>query len=123
MRSKLISLSGIRWLFAETLVIVLGVLIALGLNDYWNKQQDRLLAIDYIKRLQGAVAWDLEYVHESLKPTMAMKREALEYIQPIVSGREPVPENILEFFTNVARGGMMSGSVQRGYADTTFLDL
>jgi hypothetical protein len=28
------------------LVIVLGVLIALGLNDYWTKRQDNLLAID-----------------------------------------------------------------------------
>lgn len=123
MRSKLISFSGMRWLFAETLVIVLGVLIALGLNDYWTEREERSLAIDYIKRLQGAVAWDLSYVRDRLQPTMVIKREALEFIQPIVSGREPAPENILEFFSNVSRGGMMSGSAERWYADSTFLDL
>ncbi len=45
MAARLISADKFRWLFADTLVIVLGVLIALGLDDSWTDRRDRLQAI------------------------------------------------------------------------------
>ncbi len=37
------------WLLSETLVVVLGVLIALGLNDYWTGREERALELQYLK--------------------------------------------------------------------------
>ena len=39
-----------RWLFWETLIIVIGVLIAFAVNDYWSDRQDRQLELQYLKR-------------------------------------------------------------------------
>ena len=40
--------SRLHWLVSETLVIVLGVLIALGLDDYWTDRQERDLELEYL---------------------------------------------------------------------------
>ncbi len=123
MARNLISSKGIRWLLAETLVVVLGVLIALALNDFWTGQQEHRLAIDYIKRMQEDVEHDLWYVRERLHPRLREKRAALSQVLPIVRGQAPVPDDVLAFFRNVSRGGIMSAAAQPWYADTTFQDL
>ena len=43
MANEIISMAKIRWLFAETLVIVLGVLIALGLDEYRTDRYEEAL--------------------------------------------------------------------------------
>jgi hypothetical protein len=121
--NRQINVASFRWLFAETLVIVLGVLIALGLNDYWNKRQERLLAIDYVVRMQADLEYDIWFVQTRYQPRLARKREALDFIQPIVSGQVAVPEDLVSFFQAVSLGGIMSGSAQTWYADITFNDL
>jgi hypothetical protein len=123
MAARLISAGNLRWLFAETLVIVLGVLIALGLDDSWTNRQDRLLAIDYIHRLQDDVNEDLRYIRDTWLPRLRMKQDALDAIGPVVRGQVPVPEDVETFLHNVARGGIMSGSAQSWFTDTTFEDL
>ncbi len=123
MATKLVSAANVRWLFAETLVIVLGVLIALGLNDIWSARQDRLLAIDYVGRIQGDVNTDLTYIRDTWLPRLRNKRDALDAIVPVVRGQVPVPEDVETFFRNVSRGGMMSAIAQPWYVDTTFEDL
>ena len=112
MSARLLSADKIRWLFAETLVIVLGVLIALGLDDTWTDRQERLMAIDYIQRVQDDVNEDLRYIRDTWHPRLRIKRDALDAIVPVVRGQEPVPEDVVTFFRNVSRGGMMSANAQ-----------
>ena len=47
-----------RWLFWETLIIVLGVLIAFAVNDFWSDRLDRELEIQYLKRLHADIKTD-----------------------------------------------------------------
>jgi hypothetical protein len=61
MTAKLLLFGKLCWLFAETLVIVLGVLIALGLDDYRTGQHERRLANDYLHRSQGDLKRDLDF--------------------------------------------------------------
>jgi hypothetical protein len=75
MAARLISAGNLRWLFAETFVIVLGVLIAFRLDDSWTNRQDRLLAIDYIQRLQDDVNEDLKYIRDTWLPRLRMKQK------------------------------------------------
>ncbi len=118
-----ISAARFRWLFAETLVIVLGVLIALGLDEYRTERYEQRLAVEYIQRIQNDVAQDLIYLSTSWYPRLKIKHDSLDKIMPVVRGQTAVPEDLDEFFSNVARGGMQGASVSDWVTDTTFQDL
>ena len=62
MAKKTMSVKSVRWLVAETLVVVLGILIALGLDDYRTGINERRLAIEYVERIQDDVDRDLRYL-------------------------------------------------------------
>lgn len=121
--ANLVSGEKLRWLFAETLVIVLGVLIALGLDDYRTNQYERHLAIDYVQRIQNDLSRDLDYIDRIWNQRLKVKRESLETIAPIIRGRNQIPDDVEEFLTHVARGGIAGTSAASWYTDTTFQDM
>lgn len=123
MATKLISTRNLRWLFAETLVIVLGILIALGLDDYRTGQFERRLAIDYLHRIQEDLSRDLDYIDRVWIERLKSKRESLDIIAPVIRGHSPVPADLEWFLKHVARGGVSGTSVDSWYTDTTFQDM
>lgn len=112
-----------RWLFWETLIIVLGVLIAFAVNDYWSDQQDRELELQYLKRVHADLKRDEAWVAGYNKGPMKAKFAALDAITPVVRGREPVPEDVQAFLVNVTRGGIGGASPNYFVNTTTFDDL
>jgi hypothetical protein len=123
MVKNLLSTEKLRWFFVETLVVVLGILIALGLDDYRSNRQDRVLEIDYVQRIQCSVASDLANFRSAWQPRLRAKRVALEAILPVVRGQLPVPDDVATFLENVGRGGMMGASSQSWIADSIVQDL
>jgi len=123
MSDSFISAARVRWLFAETLVIVLGVLIALGLDEYRDNRNEQRLAVEYIQRMQNDVAQDLLYLSNGWYPRLKIKHESLDKIAPIIRGQAPMPEDLDEFFRNVSRGAMQGAAVDDWVTDTTFQDL
>lgn len=121
--ADLVSAEKLRWLFAETLVIVLGVLIALGLDDYRTNQYERRLAIDYIQRIQNDLSRDLDYIDRIWVQRLKIKRESLEAIAPVIRRQAQLPDDVEEFLTHVARGGIAGTSAASWYTDTTFQDM
>ena len=115
--------SGLKWLLSETLVIVLGVLLALGLDDFWTARQERDLELQYLRRLQADVRADIDYIDQVIRERLDIKLQSLAVIAPIVRGREPVPENVESFLRNVALGGLLGASSTHWVRDTTFEDL
>jgi hypothetical protein len=120
---NLLSTKKLRWLFAETLVVVLGILIAFGLDDFASNRQDRALEVDYVQRIQCSVGADIENFREGWEPRVRAKRAALEAILPVVRGQVPVPEDVATFLDNVGRGGILGASSQSWVADAVFQDL
>ena len=114
--------SRLRWLFSETLVIVLGVLIALGLDDYWTDRQENVLELQYIKRIHTNVRADIEFI-DQIRDRLERKFQALDAIAPIVRGREAVPDDVESFLRNVALGGLVGASSVAWVTRTTFEDL
>ena len=112
-----------RWLFWETLIIVLGVLIAFAVNDYWSDQQDRELELEYLKRVHTDLKRDEAWVSDYNEGPMKAKFEALDAITPVVRGREPVPDDVETFLVNVTRGGIGGASPNYFVNTTTFDDL
>ena len=115
--------SGLKWLLSETLVIVLGVLLALGLDDFWTARQERDFELQYLRRVQADVRADIDYIDEVIRERLDIKLQSLAVIAPIVRGQEPVPENVESFLRNVALGGLLGASSTHWVRDTTFEDL
>ena len=115
--------SRMQWLLSETLVVVLGVLIALGLSDYWTYRQERVLELEYLTRIHADVSADIDYVDGFIQDLWVRKLRALDAVAPIVRGNEPVPENTELFLRNVALGGLGGASSTRWVTSTTFDDL
>lgn len=111
-----------RWLFSETLIIVLGVLIAFAVNDYWTDRQDRQLELQYLKRVHADLESDLQLVSE-LDAAASRKLQALDAIAPVVRGLEPVPKDLEAFLRDVTLGGIGGASPAYFVTATTFEDL
>jgi len=112
-----------RWLFWETLIIVLGVLIAFAVNDYWSDRQDRELELLYLKRLFSDLKTDEAWVTGYLEGPLKLKFKAMDAIAPVVRGRDPVPEDVDTFLLNVTLGGLGGASPNYFVNTTTFEDL
>jgi hypothetical protein len=112
-----------RWLFWETLIIVIGVLIAFAVNDYWSDRQDRQLELQYLKRVHADLKRDEDWVSAYYVGAVSRKMAALDAIAPVVRGMEPVPENLETFFSNVTLGGIGGAYPNYFVTATTFEDL
>ncbi len=112
-----------RWLFWETLIIVLGVLIAFGVNDYWTDRQDRALELQYLKRLRADLNSDIEWLKRYNAGAMRRKFAALDAMAPVVRGLEPVPDDLETFLINVTLGGIGGASPTYFVTATTFEDI
>ena len=115
--------SRLQWLFGETLVVVLGVLIALSLDDYWTGLQERELELQYLDRIIVDVHADIDYVDNTIRDLWIQKLKILDTIAPTVRGDEPVPGDVETFLRNVALGGIGGASSTRWVTSTTFDDL
>ena len=112
-----------RWLLSETLVVVLGVLIALGLNDYWTDRHERGLELQYLKRIHQDVSADANVIDLWFGEGLQKKLQALDAIAPVVRGEVPVPEDVETFLRNVVTGGHGGTSATRWVTTTTIEDL
>jgi hypothetical protein len=115
--------SKLRWLLSETLVVILGVLIALGLNDYWTLRQEKILELEYLTRIQEDIGADIELIDQFGKRLLERKFKALDAIAPIVRGKAPVPEDVETFLRNVSLGALGGASPTNWTNSTTFEDL
>jgi hypothetical protein len=115
--------SGLKWLFGETLVVVLGVLIALWINDYWTVRQDRNLEQEYLVRILEDVESDIVYIDNNVSQLLNTKFKALEAIGPVVHGEQAVPEDVESFLKTVSLAGIGGASSTHWVVNTTFQDL
>ena len=121
--SMVITGSRVSWLLRETLVVVLGVLIALGLNDYWTHRKEQALELQYLKRIHTDVSTDVEIIDAWYGDGLQKKLQALDAITPIVRGNKSVPDDVESFLRNVVLGGRGGTSATSWVSSTTIEDL
>ncbi len=91
-----------RWLVGEVIVIIIGVLAALSIEQAWSERNDRILEIEYLKTIRSAVQDDIRYVAGFSRDQLIIKMDALEAIGPVARGFEPVPDDVEAFFRNIS---------------------
>jgi hypothetical protein len=112
-----------RWLFWETLIVFLGVLIAFAANDYWSDRNDRELELQYLKRLHADLKADAEWVTNYAQRAIPAKMVALDTIAPVVRNERPVPDDMEKFLFNVGLAGLGGIAPRYFVTSTTFDDL
>lgn len=112
-----------RWFLSETVVVVVGVLLALALNDYWISRQERQLELQYLQRLQADMTGDAAYINEYYKGRIALKLKSLNSVAPVIRGHSPLPDNLEEFLMNVSLGAIGGASPNQWVSSGTYNDL
>ena len=110
----LVGAERLRWLIGEVLVVIIGVLVALGIDQAWSDRVDRQLELEYLKSIRGAVQADMSHITNIRQESLIRKMEAIDAIGPVVRGFAPVPENFELFLSNV--GMAASGGISPKYA-------
>ena len=114
----LVGIERLRWLIGEVFVVIVGVLVALAIDQAWSDRLDRKLELEYLKGMRSAVQGDIEFNAGLRGPSIDRKLAAIEAVGPVVRGFEPIPDDIESFLRNIgmaASGGIApSLTVSRG---------
>ena len=101
----------------EFAVIVVGVLVALGV-DSWNEgRAERDMERSYLEALANDLRGDSALVVDTFLPALAQKDSALRLIAPIARGEEPVPTDTLGFLRLVSLGGRLGSGRGRQHGN------
>lgn len=112
-----------RWFLSETVVVVVGVLLALALNDYWIAREERQLELQYLQRLETDMTGDAGYINDFYKDRIALKLKSLNSIAPVIRGHSPLPDDLEEFLIDVSLGAIGGASPNRWVSSGTYNDL
>lgn len=102
-----------RWLVGEVIVVIIGVLAALSIEQAWSNRLDREQELEYLKTIRSAVQGDIDFVSGYLQERLKLKMDAIEAIGPVVRGTMPVPDDVELFLENIGMGAV--GAVSPTY--------
>ena len=106
----------------ELVVIVGGILIALGLESWWDGLADGRRAQEYLVALEAEIQGDIESLETGFLPRITGKLQALAEIAPVVRGQAPVPADTVAFLTRVGFGGLAGIPNSTNLVGTTTMD-
>jgi len=86
---------------AEFVVIVVGVLLALAVDQWASDRADRRAEMDHLQALAADLRSDSSVFVGTLIPVLGRAREAMDDIGPVVRGEAPVPVDTIAFLREV----------------------
>lgn len=110
----LVGAERLRWLVGEVVVVIIGVLAALGIDQTWSDRMDRQLELEYLVSIRNAVQADMDYATNTRQQNLKRKMDAIDAVGPVVRGVAPLPDDIELFLLNV--GMAAAGGVSPTYA-------
>jgi hypothetical protein len=114
-----------RWArpLSEFVVIVVGVLVALGVDEWRANRAGRRLERDYVQRLQADLTRSREQLDLTLQRLAGAARNA-QFITPYVAGAAPLPGDTITVVAALYRASRsLAWSAGTWLPRTTFLDL
>jgi len=97
-------LNSLNWKYAvgEFVLIVMGIVVALGVNSWYANQQLRDVEIRYLQRIRTSLAADQEPVSRS-QAAMENAVARLHRLKEHLASRAPYSENLNELFSELIR--------------------
>jgi len=104
--------------FAEILIIVIGIMMALAVDRWAEDRRDATIARSYIERLKSDVEIDLQAYEKTVDWAQAIDKSAL-YVLAVYRGRNPPPEEYDLFAYHLYRAswGVMGQPTSTTYDD------
>lgn len=90
----------VRW-GGEFVVIVIGVLVALALDQWAATRADRVSEREYVAALVADLEADADYLSERVIPLVSLADSALEEVGPVSRGVAEVPIDTISFLRRV----------------------
>lgn len=106
---------------SELVIIILGVLIALAVDQWNDGRRERGLEAAYLEALEGDLRSDSVRYADLFLPALATKDSALSAIAPVIRGA-PLRGDTLAFLSTVALGGRLGSAQPTGLARRTTFD-
>ncbi len=88
---------------AEFVVIVVGVLVAFGVQDWADRGSDRLAEVQYLERLAADLRGDSAIVADRFIPDLASSDSILRVTQRIARSAAPFPVDTISFLADLSR--------------------
>ena len=82
----------------EILLVVIGILIALSINNWNQEQKQEAQEINFLKSLQTDLSNDLEYFNKEIERTSSAAKDQKNFISKIYEKQETI-ENVRALFT------------------------
>jgi hypothetical protein len=82
---------------SEFVVIVVGVLVALGLENWVGDRSDQTSEVRYLSALSDDLRLDSALFRDRLVPRVARAESAIAAVAPIARGEAPVPADTIAF--------------------------
>jgi len=105
----------------EFLIVVIGIVAALSLDNWNNERLDRGRETEYLNRLMSDIESDLAQFAQTSQAVVEKRRD-LELISRFSRNPDEIDENIVPFLEALINGNRLGFNIPRGKA-TTFSDL
>ena len=105
----------------EFLIVVIGIVAALSLDNWNNERLDRGRETEYLTRLMSDIESDLSAFAQTSQAVVEKRRD-LELISRFSRNPDGIEENIVPFLEALINGNRLGFNIPRGKA-TTFSDL
>jgi hypothetical protein len=92
---------------AELIIIILGVLIALAVDNWNSDRAERTLEKSYLTALGNDLRADSTFLAGIELPALAQKDSALAVVAPIARGLSPIPVDTVGFLRVVSLAGRL----------------
>lgn len=120
--AAVLSRPGWKTALREFVVIVAGVLAALGAQAWWQGREEAARERDYLQRMADELARDSTELQDVLLPGTAAKLKALAAVAPYVSGRDASVPDTLALLHHLSMAGRFGISAV-GLSRVTFRDI
>ena len=87
---------------AEFVVIVVGVLVAFGVQDWSDRRSDRLAESQYLERLAADLRADSAIFVDRFIPSLAFSDSVLQVTRSIARGAAPFPVDTISFLADLS---------------------
>jgi hypothetical protein len=100
----------LKYAFGEIILVVLGILIALQINNWNEDRKDRILEKEYLTRLQEDIRFDISYINYYVLDRYKRKVESIEKGKAYYQDNYVVKDT-MQFLNDIGYGGVFGYAV------------
>jgi hypothetical protein len=111
----------LKYAIGEIVLVVIGILIALQINNWNESRKDKILEIEYLTRLKDDINFDISWLNKYILDKQDRKVKSLENGNAYYQGNYVIKDT-LKFLNNIGYGGIY-GNASWSFNTNTYNEL